>query len=51
MATAARDETEKGAWTRMADRWLVCAELAQKQYLSAARRRIGAYLGPAHLQR
>jgi len=46
MAMATRDEAQKGTWSRMADRWLVCADLAEK-LLSAAPRRIGPYVRPA----
>jgi hypothetical protein len=31
MADASRDRENKKVWSRMAERWMRCAELAQKQ--------------------
>jgi hypothetical protein len=35
MAKFARDPLSKATWSRMAERWLQCAELAKRQSLSA----------------
>lgn len=37
MAKVSKDPETEGAWRRMAQRWLLCAKLAEEDELSAAR--------------
>ncbi len=37
MAKVSKDSETKAAWKRMADRWLVCAKLAEDEDLSLSR--------------
>ena len=39
MAKVSRDIETKGAWQRMAERWLLCAKLAEEDDQSLARAR------------
>ncbi|MGA7486078.1 MAG: hypothetical protein WBW74_03935 [Xanthobacteraceae bacterium] len=50
MAKFTRDPASRATWSRMAERWMRCAEVFQQQraMVPSAKRRLGAEAGSRH---